>query len=380
MKARVGDTGQVEYTGRAFNQDAQEAMAGDIVRALIELVTNSDDAYASMAASTGKITIAIDRSRGREWTAAVRDRASGMTASEMVDRITRLGGRTSGFETGASRRGHLGRGAKDVAAFGEAVFESIKAGRYGRLRLRSDGNYEVEADRKATEEDRSSLGIPRGSGTAVTIRVAPGVKCPLHQTLKNKLSSHYQLRDILSDTNRRVELHNLNSNIQDRLVYNYPDAPLAFEGQLAIEGYPEADVKLRLVRNPVRYDEGHDDPTRVSGILIKGQRAIYDNTLFGYEGNPHGGWFSGTLLSPFVDALAREYDDRITGSPSRFTQPDSNHFAPKRWPSTESPLHPSATSSGGDSTWRASAGRGGSCSPRGQRARGRTIASRLGST
>ena len=29
-------SGMVEYTGRAFLQDAQEAMGGDIIRALIE--------------------------------------------------------------------------------------------------------------------------------------------------------------------------------------------------------------------------------------------------------------------------------------------------------------------------------------------------------
>lgn len=136
LKVRVGDSGVVQYTGRAFNQDAQEAMGGDIVRALIELLTNSDDAYESVDGSgIGKINIVIDRSRGREWTAAVRD----------------------------SRRGNLGRGAKDVAAFGEVAFESIKDNRYGKLLLRSDGSYSVAADHKVTEEERSGLGIPRGT-------------------------------------------------------------------------------------------------------------------------------------------------------------------------------------------------------------------------
>ena len=36
--------GQVKYTQRAFQQDASEAMKGDVLRALVELVTNADDA------------------------------------------------------------------------------------------------------------------------------------------------------------------------------------------------------------------------------------------------------------------------------------------------------------------------------------------------
>ena len=49
--------GQLQYTSRAFNQDAQQAMRGDIIRALIELLTNADDAY---TAKGGKIIISIE--------------------------------------------------------------------------------------------------------------------------------------------------------------------------------------------------------------------------------------------------------------------------------------------------------------------------------
>ena len=309
MKVQVGETGHVEYTGRAFNQDAQEAMGGDIVRALIELITNSDDAYAASADSgVGRIAISVDRGRGREWSAEVRDRAIGMTAEELVRKITRLGGRTSGFESGADRRGNLGRGAKDVAAFGEVSFEAIKSGRYACLLLRPDGTYVLEADERATKARRDSLGITRGAGTVVTIRVAAGVRCPRQQTLKTKLSGHYQLRDILSDQHRKVELHVGSS--RDLLIYEYPDLPVVAELALEIDGYPDATANLVIWRHPARYDEGHDDPTRPVGILIKGRRAIYDNTLFKYEGNPHAGWFSGKLVCEYIDQLAQEHDNR----------------------------------------------------------------------
>ena len=46
----------VKYTSSAFEQDANQAMKGNVVRGLIELITNCDDAYAR-AKKTGKIEL-----------------------------------------------------------------------------------------------------------------------------------------------------------------------------------------------------------------------------------------------------------------------------------------------------------------------------------
>ena len=47
------------------------------------------------------------------------------------------------------------------------------------------------------------------------------------------------------------------------------------------------------------------------GILIKGRRAIYENTLCRFEGDVYAAWFSGELRCPYIDVLAKEYDDRM---------------------------------------------------------------------
>ena len=39
------DQGKLVYTTRAFLDEARDAMRGDVLRALIELITNADDAY-----------------------------------------------------------------------------------------------------------------------------------------------------------------------------------------------------------------------------------------------------------------------------------------------------------------------------------------------
>jgi hypothetical protein len=317
------ESGTVEYTGRAFHQDAMEAMRGDILRGLIEMITNSDDAYlACEGSASGKITIEVEHRRNQSWSVTARDRATGM--QDMVTKVTRLGGRTSGFEAGEARRGNLGRGAKDLAAFGDVTFASIHDGAYSELLLRADGTWELRERRGATHEDRASLGIRRGNGTVVTIQVEPGVRCPQHANLRRRLSTHYQLRDILSDPARHAELVNLNDGARDLLAYEYPSLPEVFDRELSIPGYDGVTAHITIYRHPTRHDDGPDDPGRPNGILVKGQRAIYENTLFRFEGDIHAGWFSGKLICPHIDQLARQYDDRLGAG----GQPDPKNPAP----------------------------------------------------
>ncbi len=314
MPQQKGRSGRVAYEGRAFHQDAMEAMRGDIVRGIIEAVTNSDDAYAAVDDGQAKrIFIEVEHRRNQPWRVVIRDRAIGMCADDMENRLTHIGGRTSGFETGEYRRGNLGRGAKDLAAFGDVTFEAIRDQRYSKLLLKTDGSFSLNPDSfQVTDDDRERLGIRRGNGLVITIMAQRAIPCPQHENLKRKLSTHYALRDILSDPQRKVELINLNDGSKDLLIYQYPDLEVASgPADLEIQGYPKAKASLIIWKHSTRYEDGPHDPGRPTGILLKGNRAIYDNTLFGYEGNVHAGWFSGRLICPYIDDLAREYDERL---------------------------------------------------------------------
>jgi hypothetical protein len=141
------------------------------------------------------------------------------------------------------------------------------------------------------------------------------VRSPRRDTLKTRLSGHYQLRDVLSDAARKVDLHMVNGSTTDSLIYHYPAvaATPVFDFEVAIDGYPEAKAHLRLWRLPDRCDEGPESATRPSGVLVKGRRAIYDNTLYSFENKPTAGWFGGKLECAFIDELARQHDDRLAG-------------------------------------------------------------------
>jgi len=299
-------TGRVIYSERAFHQDASEAMRGDVVRGLIELITNSDDAYGE---NKGKIRIEIERRHG-PWKIIVRDRAKGMRSSFMEEALIKLGGRTSGFESGMPVRGNRGRGAKDLAAFGEVVFESICDDRYSKLVLEPTGDYRLDAERRASQSDRERLSIPRNNGTVVALIVDGNIRYPQHDKLKENLSRHYQLRDILADSRREVILVDVRKGTQDVLRYQYPPFPVVYEGELAIHGYPEAKAIVTIQRATERYDQPPSDPYRPGGLLLKGRRAIYENTLFRFESNPHAGWFTGEVRCEYIDELASDYDRR----------------------------------------------------------------------
>ena len=315
---------RVLYGSRAFQQDASLAMRGDIVRGIIELVTNSDDAYGDV---DGKIRIEIDRHRGKPSLVVVKDRARGMRASELNEKIGGLGGRTSGFESGQDVRGNLGRGAKDLAAFGPVQFESISNQQFARLLLEVDGTYDDPLEHKATQFDRNRIGVPRGNGTMVSVTIDEQFKIPQHANLLSKLSSHFQLRDINSDPRREVTLVDLNSGKTDAVRYGKPSLPEIYSADLSIDGYPEAVATLTLYRNHERDENGTSDTGRPEGLLVKGRRAIYENTLFGFESNPYAHWFSGVVKCPYIDTIAVTYDSEHATRGTQPRQPDADHHA-----------------------------------------------------
>ena len=309
------EEGRIEYTERAFEQDAAAAMKGRIERALVELITNSDDSYANLedegVRASGLIRIEVKRIRkDRPWTVVVRDRAEGMGVDKMKDKLCRAGGQTSGFEKGRAVRGFLGRGAKDVAAFGKVTFEAIKDNIYSACSIDKRGNYKLEKPARATREIREKLQMESGNGTVATIEVGPQFRAPQHATLFDRLCLHYALRDIASDPKRTLLLVNLNDpdHKGDRVVYKQPPGKPVLEDKFLIPGYSNAKARILIFRSPQRFVESQNSPYRQGGILVKSTRAIHEITLFGFESDPYAEWFFGRLECPFIDDLIRDYE------------------------------------------------------------------------
>ena len=80
MKIEV--TRKLEYADRLAVQQADQAIRKDVVRALVELITNANDSYHRLedagTATTGRIIIEIQR-RFTDSLLRVRDNAEGLT-------------------------------------------------------------------------------------------------------------------------------------------------------------------------------------------------------------------------------------------------------------------------------------------------------------
>jgi hypothetical protein len=298
---------KVEYTEAAFEQDSGQAMKNDIVRGLIELITNSDDAY-SRVKKTGTIDIIVRRSTKKDerTTVVVRDRATGLTPKGMKENFGVLGGDNSGFAAGQEVRGLFSRGSKDTAWFGETVFESIKDGVYTRLLLTDKMTGEIQS-MEANNNHYQSLGLAVGeNGLSATIIIHRGdTRIPELRDLVRRLSSHVQLRQIVSTRDVSIAEFRDGKLIQaPKVVWEIPASTVLIDEEIDIPGYStQAHVKI------LRLEERSDGPVTdysVHGLEIRGRRAAYMNTMLGQTGTAIGLVY-GVVSCPKIDDLIRSF-------------------------------------------------------------------------
>ena len=302
-------TGLVRITSRGFRQDALSAIGSDPVRALIELITNSDDAYRG---THGRIDITIQKHNDDfPVSISVFDHARGMSEEDLYNKMTQLGGQNEAFQAGDEVRGNLGRGAKDCAAFGGILFESIRNDMFCSLLLKDDGNYSLESSRSTTMQDRKNLRLDSTqSGLCATMLFAkPYVsKINSFSKLLEKLGNEAQLRDInvkqnvvLTDTRGR-------QTQQQSVLPFSPDIAknlLTFSGK--IDKYEGSDF-LFVLDELATKSETSLSSTSIQGILLTGSKAIFENSLFGLESQPETKFLRGRITFPLIDNLLKEFD------------------------------------------------------------------------
>lgn len=314
--AEIPASGTIPYHARAAMQDSALAMGRDVVRALVEMITNASDSYSRLerrgVAVAGVIEVAAERVRSGEYNRAiVRDHAEGMRRTDMEARILQAGARTS--ESGD--RGVQGRGAKDIAFFGKAKYESIKDGWYAHVLIYGGLHFEDLYERPATAEDIKRLGIPVGTnGTQVTLYVRRHQhSVPRHDNLARRLFRNVQLRGIMTSDSRTVTLADLGraGSAPERLRYLPPhDRTIVKSVAVSIDSVPEATGSLVIYRSsePLEDDRTMD---RHGGIVIDDGSGIHEATYFVLEGRAGALRFSGWLTCPYIRVLQDRYDDAV---------------------------------------------------------------------
>ena len=300
----------MEYASRFGLQQADQAIKRDLIRALVELITNSDDSYRRMERRgipvSGRILVEIERRR-QGSVVRVTDFAEGMDDNTLDRAVGTYAEETSGFLSGEPVRGYFGRGIKDaILGLGEGTVTGTVDNYQHRawLGIRNNEPY-YDAQTPILLE-----GGPIPNSTTVEVRVTRGdVRIPQFENLRIQLFLHFALRDITTNSSRTVILRNLNdtrSRREFQLRYQLP------RGQLqSSDTYDLPDFDTSCAIDVFRSDVALDTPreqgyTAQAGLLIKGENTIFENTLLKFDGDPNARRLFGTVTCGHLDELLRE--------------------------------------------------------------------------
>lgn len=319
---KANKTRKLQISSRTINQSARLAIR-DIFDAIVELVTNADDRY-QILRKDGVVEIEVTRHRKELSTLCVRDFADGMTAEIMDEKLSKIGGRVSGMESGHAVRGTNSRGAKDVAALGRVTFESIgEDGKLHKCSITPFLDFEPPVSNVLTQRDRKKLKIGQGTGTVVTIEINREHRVPNHGDLVRKLALTVSLRDIITMGRTTIFVYDLQNQRKDQVVLSPLKGKKCLSERFSIPGYPGAEAKFLVHRANEKFEQSTSSRFRRGGFLIKSRHAVHEATLFEpeLEKDSCATRFYGRLTCEMIDQIWNEYDDYIE---NRETPPESN--------------------------------------------------------
>lgn len=311
-------------------------MGGKIVRGIVELLTNSDAAYARISSDQQRknrpISITVNNP---ERYFEIKDRAEGMAPETVKEKFTE-GGATSE----AGHRGYFGLGAKDCAVFGSLELHTIdRQGEYSTVKI--PGNFRGCSGeyRKATSADYEKLhgSTRKRSGTAIRIYVNSlemgGARIPRFETLKNNLRTHYALRSLVGRNRINLTFDTGRKSHKDNLVY--PGFPWENHGTkqiqdtvLKVPGYPDSNPRLQLYELAEPVDGDPRDEMFEGFILVgSGDIADYGFTLAGLENQPQAKRLAGRLDDMYIQHLLDDYRTKgeTRANPSPVVNQDRKH-------------------------------------------------------
>jgi hypothetical protein len=314
---KPGTPREISYTPRHGQMTAAHSIR-DFWDLVVELITNCDDSYHGefvgrrISTDGGPILLEVEPHRGQTASIVrVSDRGGGFR--DLLAKIERVGAKTS--HTGD--RGFMARGLKDCAALGHITIETIVDERIHKAEItpafkvipyvpgRKGGD-------RASGADRERLGIRRGNGTVVEIRVDSRVQIPRLETMRRDLPWHYALRDIAADGGPSKLLLRYSGSLAEPLVCVEPEAELVYDREHEVPGYDGHRFRFKLMRATDPLEDPSDPRLRRSGLLVKGHRGVHGCTFLAseLERDPGAGMYFGRIECDGIDLMAEQWDDR----------------------------------------------------------------------
>jgi hypothetical protein len=314
---------KLEYADRTAVQQADQTIKKDVVRALVELITNSDDSYRRLeqtgASASGDspdlIKIFVQR-RHENATICVLDWAEGMSAEKMDECVGTYAGETSGATQGFEVRGYFGRGLKEaILGLGSGTVSSICDDKFTQSTIQVENGvplYKREKPVRATRALRGQFGIVAGRGSSVMVTVSrQGVRLPQIQNLRTRLERHYALREMIANPRRSLNLVELDQRGRVRneyqLRYKFPVSESVATKSGEVPGYSGARFEIEVFRSEQPLEgPGIDRECADGGFIVKSPRAVLDLTLFKYEHDPAAERLFGKVTCAYLDKLLLE--------------------------------------------------------------------------
>lgn len=326
---------KIEIDTRFFDQQSKQAIRQDIVRALIELITNSDDSYLSLESkgikTTGDIILSFCRQRNN-LKLYVRDNAEGMSLKKLVEVTGKYSGATSSlYESGgAITRGMFGRGLKDtIMALGSGKILSFNGGYINEVKLsKVDKEWTIFYPNENTNVKKQHLDKynvkPKSKNdidphaTIVEIDISKNFKIPLFKTIYSQLCQHFALRRIVNNPSRNVILRQIDNNNkiinEEKVQYKLPEGKIVVDKNLKPENL-SFNIELEIYRCNVKLDTPSESgPLASGGIIIESNNIPLDLTMCGEGGNPNACWFWGTAKCDKLIKRALKDDSIISAT------------------------------------------------------------------
>jgi hypothetical protein len=236
--------------------------------ALLELITNSIDAYNSINSINRLINIDVNRKEGY---LIVRDQATGLTGEKMKNCFLKVGG----YNANNGSRGYFSRGAKDISSLGDITFTCIKDGIISQCIIYSDTRYEItKINEIITDDIRAEYKILENG---IEVKVEFTKKKMIQKWRNGNLIYHYALRDIFANRNNEIYL-NIDSAIE-RLQYTFPEGEKLVDFTYILEKF-NCEATFTLYKNTSgTLNKSSDARFNEEGILFSSNVAIYDQNM-----------------------------------------------------------------------------------------------------
>lgn len=291
----------LQYHSRYTERSAVLAFQKDVVKALIELITNSVDSYQRLHESKEfEIKISYWKNPDKKYSIYFKDFAEGVNysptdGSKSFPQIMEVGAPTSGYDQ-ADVRGFHGVGLKDVlVAWSKEIPEviSIRDNKLTHIKFvrRKDGFgcLYVKKDAPVTQEDRKTYGL-KENGFIIYSTIPKDWVTPKMDTLIKRLSSHRELRKILESKKFKITIESRSGAITKQLEYKFPKGDVIDSGTFKIPYKLKGKYRDFLISYSIKLSEkdlsqkprlGID---RDGGLLVyHGDYSVLDLTLFDYD-------------------------------------------------------------------------------------------------